>query len=60
MNITNCLQVPYIPNSENKAVIPISDPIVITERMYNNPITNVGPYLSDVILPIIVHLRKKI
>ena len=59
MNISNCLQVPYSPTLDNKAVVPLSDPIVITERMYNNPITHVGPYLPDVILPTIIHLRGK-
>ena len=59
MNISNCLEVPYSPTLDNKAVVPLSDPIVITERMYNNPITHVGPYLPDVILPTIIHLRRK-
>ena len=58
-SISNCLEVPYIPSLDTKAVVPLSNPIVITERMYNNPITNVGPYLPDVILPTIIHMVKK-
>ena len=55
----NCLQVPSKPSSDNKAVIGLQDPIVIAERMYNNPETHVGPNLDDVILPIVIHLKKK-
>ena len=58
-DIINCIEVPSIPTSEVKAVIPLNDPIVFTERMYNNPITHVGPELEDVILPYTIHLRKK-
>ena len=57
-NINNCITVPSIPTSSNKAVIPLNDPIVITERMYNNPITHVGPELEDVLLPVTIHLKK--
>ena len=57
--ISNCLQVPSKPTTDNKAVIGLQDPIVIAERMYNNPITHVGPYLDDVILPVVIHLKKK-
>ena len=58
-DIINCIEVPSIPTSEVKAVIPLNDPVVLTERMYNNPITHVGPELEDVILPYTIHLRKK-
>jgi hypothetical protein len=58
--ISNCLPVPSKPSADNKAVIGLQDPIVIAERMYNNPETHVGPYLDDVILPIVIHLKKKI
>lgn len=57
-NIKNCITVPSIPTVSNKAVIPLNDPVVITERMYNNPITHVGPELEDVILPVTIHLKK--
>ena len=57
--IDNCLQVPSKPTADNKAVIGLQDPIVLAERMYNNPETHVGPYLSDVILPVVIHLKKK-
>ena len=57
--INNCLQVPSKPTTDNKAVIGLQDPIVIAERMYNNPETHVGPYLDDVILPVVIHLKKK-
>ena len=58
-NVTNCINVPSTPSSNVKAVIPLNDPVVVTERMYNNPITHVGPELEDTILPYIVHLREK-
>ena len=58
-DITNCIQVPSKPTTDVKAVIPLNDPVVITERMYNNPITHVGPELEDVILPYTIHLKKK-
>lgn len=57
--INNCLEVPSKPTTDNKAVIGLQDPIVIAERMYNNPITHVGPYLDDVLLPVVIHLKKK-
>ena len=57
--ISNCLQVPSKPSTDNKAVIGLQDPIVIAERMYNNPETHVGPNLDDVILPVVIHLKKK-
>jgi hypothetical protein len=58
-NIKNCIQVPSKPTTDVKAVIPINDPVVITERMYNNPITHVGPALENVILPITIHLKSR-
>ena len=58
-NIKNCLEIPTYPNNEIEAFIPISNSIAITERMYDNPNTHVGPYLNDVILPYIVHIRPK-
>jgi hypothetical protein len=57
--ISNCLPVPSKPSSDNKAVIGLQDPIVVAERMYNNPETHVAPYLDDVILPVVIHLKKK-
>ena len=58
-NITNCIEVPNIPSSDKPTFIPFNDTIVITERMYNNPITHVGPSLDDVILPFTIHLNSK-
>ena len=58
-NISNCIEVPSIPTTDVKAVIPLNDPIVVTERMYNNPITHVGPELEDVILPYTIHLLRR-
>ena len=58
-DIYNCISVPSIPTSDVKAVIPLNDPVVITERMYNNPVTHVGPELEDVILPVVIHLKKR-
>ena len=58
-NISNCIEVPSIPTTDVKAVIPLNDPIVVTERMYNNPITHVGPELEDVILPYTIHVLRR-
>lgn len=57
-DITNCIQVPSKPTTDVKAVIPLNDPVVITERMYNNPKTHVGPPPESIILPVTIHLMK--
>jgi len=56
----NCMEVPSSTTSEHKAFIPLKDPVVFTERMYNSPITHVGPDPSEVIMPIVLHMRRKI
>jgi len=56
----NCMSVPATTTSEHKAFIPLKDPVVITERMYNSPITHVGPDPSEVIMPIVIHMRRRI
>ena len=56
-NIHNCLSIPNYP-SNNDSFIPLSNPVSITERMYNNPITHVGPYYKDIIMPYVIHTRS--
>jgi hypothetical protein len=59
-NITTCLQISSSPTYElTSGFIPLNDIVVLIERMYNNPDTHVGPDPSEVILPIIVHMRYK-
>ena len=58
-NITNCLEIQPYPTVKSNAFIPYEDPIAITERMYNNPETHAGPDLSTVILPVVIHIKKK-
>ena len=57
-DINNCIT---IPNTFNKNIpfIPYDDVVIIAERMYNNPVTHVGPDKDSVILPIVLHFRKK-
>ena len=40
--------------------IPIADPIGITERLYDNPLTHVGPEPSSVVPPYVIHVRNAI
>ena len=55
----NCMEIPSSTTSEHKAFIPLKDPVVFTERMYNSPITHVGPDPNEVIMPIVLHMRRK-
>ena len=56
----NCMEVPSTTTSEHKTFIPLKDPVVFTERMYNSPITHVGPDPSEAIMPMVLHLRRNI
>ena len=63
-NCTNkkntCLEVSYsATDSLSTGFIPLKDIVVIIERMYNNPVTHVGPDPSEVVLPVILHMRYK-
>ena len=56
--VNTCLEVSYSPtDSLSTGFIPLKDIVVIIERMYNNPVTHVGPDPSEVVLPIILHMR---
>ena len=54
----NCLEVAYKTSSDHKAFISLQDPVALTERMYNSPITHVGPDPSEVIMPVVIHMRR--
>ena len=55
-NIQNCIEIPFYPGLKNNPFIPINNPIAVTERMYNNPVSHVGPYLGQVVLPLVAHV----
>ena len=57
-NINNCITIPSTFN-KNIPFIPYDDVVIIAERMYNNPVTHVGPDKDSVILPIVLHFRRK-
>jgi len=57
-NKETCLEVSSsATDGFTKGFIPLKDIVVLIERMYNNPVTHVGPDPSEVILPLIVHMR---
>ena len=57
-NKATCLQVSSSPTDGfTTGFIPLKDIVVLIERMYNNPETHVGPDPSEVILPLILHMR---
>lgn len=53
----NCYSIPSNPSLD--AFIPLENPIAITERSYDNPITHVGPNPSDIIMPVVIHIKKR-
>lgn len=57
-NIINCLEIPYSPSLNKSSFVSAETPISVTERLYNNPYTHVGPYYADIILPIIIRKQK--
>ena len=53
-----CLEVSSSPTDGfTTGFIPLKDIVVLIERMYNNPLTHVGPDPSEVVLPVILHMR---
>ena len=52
-----CLSIPYSPGD---AFIPLDDPVAITERLYDNPLTHVGADSSSVVAPYVIHIRNAI
>ena len=57
-NKETCLEVSSsATDGFTKGFIPLKDIVVLIERMYNNPVTHVGPDPSEVILPLILHMR---
>lgn len=49
-----------VPTSLGEPFIPIDDPVGITERLYDNPMTHVGPEPSSVVHPYVIHIRRSI
>ena len=57
-NKNTCLEVSSSPTDGfTTGFIPLKDIVVLIERMYNNPLTHVGPDPSEVVLPVILHMR---
>ena len=57
-NKTTCLEVSSLATDTfTTGFIPLKDIVVLIERMYNHPQTHVGPDQSEVVLPIIIHMR---
>jgi len=50
-----CQSVPYLPGD---AFIPMNDPVSITERLYDNPLTHVGANSNSVVAPYVLHVRN--
>jgi hypothetical protein len=55
----NCLEVAYKVTIDGEGFIPLKDTVVLTERMYNNPLTHVGPDPNEVIMPIVIHMKRR-
>ena len=55
-----CLTVPFEPTAENyQLYIPLSHSVGFAERMYDNPISHVGPAVDEVAIPILIHVKKR-
>jgi hypothetical protein len=58
-----CEERPYcqeVASSFGEPFIPFDDPVGITERLYDNPLTHVGPEPTDIIPPYVIHIRSDI
>ena len=49
----------YKATIDGEGFIPLKDTVVLTERMYNNPLTHVGPDPNEVIMPIVIHMKRR-
>ena len=56
--INNCVKIPYALTIGQNSFISSENLIAITERLYNNPITHVGPSFDDVVFPRVIRMQK--
>jgi len=55
-----CITIPSTATLENyELFIPLSHPIGFAERMYDNPISFVGPSVEEIVMPIHLHIKRK-
>ena len=55
-----CITIPSIATADNyQLFIPLSHPIGFAERMYDNPISHVGPSVEEIVMPVHIHIKKK-
>jgi hypothetical protein len=52
----SCISVPFQARSK-EIFVPLSHAIGFAERMYDNPISNVGPSSTEIAMPIQIHMK---
>jgi hypothetical protein len=56
-----CLSIASTATPDNyQLYIPLSHSIGFAERMYDNPVSHVGPAVSEVVMPIQIHVKKRV
>jgi len=55
-----CITIPSAATADNfRLYIPLSHPIGFAERMYDNPISHVGPSATEIVMPVHLHIKRK-
>jgi hypothetical protein len=56
----SCLSLPWKVTKDDprQLFIPLTHSIGFAERMYDNPLTHVGPSVDEIVMPLHVHLKK--
>jgi hypothetical protein len=55
-----CISIPSSATADNfRLYIPLSHPIGFAERMYDNPISHVGPSATEIVMPVHLHIKRK-
>jgi len=56
----NCISIASSPTTDNyQLYIPLAHSIGFAERMYDNPVSHVGPSVNEIVMPIQVHIKKR-
>ena len=54
-----CLEIPSKRSKNNSLFVPLDHPIVLAERMYNNPLSHVGPSYGEIVHSVQIHMTRK-
>lgn len=56
----SCISVPSAEKSDGLSIfVPLSHPVGFAERMYNSPVSHIGPSTTEIVLPIQIHLKLR-